>query len=541
MKITKSERIAIYFYYDEYGIVDEYALYFIKGLREIAGYVLVVVNGFITDESKEKLLKISDDLLIRPNEGYDAWAYKDAFNHIGWEQLEKYEEVVYCNSTVFGPIYPFEEMFGKMSENDDLDFWGISFHPDMESSSTCNPYGYIPEHVQHYFVVWRKRFTKAPELKKYWEELPPIRNYAETVGLHETVFTKYFQDLGFRWTTYVRYVLEEESSNYLLLYEPLKALEKYRCPVIKRKLFFLEDKYVTSNSIGERVRDTLDYLETYKLYDVDLIYRNIIRTTDQACFINAFGLWKVLPEKDETYGQKKDSELFSRAAVIYFCVDQEDQAFVRRLEKVLQDQVRIFRIVLEDYTEEGLKEVLFSIASQYDYVCTCNNKRFPEKQFHTSRRSAEEIEFRSVLASLTYVRNVLNAFQENQRVGLFMPMKPLIAEIAKGQDETDWTEIYKTAKRFKEKLDLRVILTRDAFPISGHGYFWFRGSVLRKFLERNLPSFVLTKEESLALTGLVPYAVQAEGLMPAYITTDQVVSYQLSSMNYYVKRGRDEK
>lgn len=280
------KRIGIYFYFDNDGVLDEYAIYYLKEFKKIIDYLVVVINGFLDEKSIIKARQISDDLIIRNNVGFDVLAYKYAFNKIGWDRLSEYDELVYCNSTVFGPIYPFKNMFDKMSANVNLDFWGITSHPEYRSGeeykigydilSQNNPYGYLPEHIQHYFVVYRKKFVLTNDLRNFWETIDNINTYVDSVSKFETVFTKYFEDKGYIWDTYIHFNSKEEGTKYLLLNKPDVAAIKYKVPIIKRKVFYI-DKIHSDNKICERVSDLMLYLIKNKLYDINLITKNIER------------------------------------------------------------------------------------------------------------------------------------------------------------------------------------------------------------------------------------------------------------------------
>lgn len=108
------KRAGIYFFFDKDGIVDRYVPYFITGLHEVVDYIVVVVNGRLTAEGRKTLAEAADDLIVRENRGFDAWAYKEAIEYIGWDELREFDELVIANSTIYGPLYPFQEAFDRM-------------------------------------------------------------------------------------------------------------------------------------------------------------------------------------------------------------------------------------------------------------------------------------------------------------------------------------------------------------------------------------------------------------------------------------------
>ena len=86
----------------------------------------------------------------------------------------------------------------------DLDFWGITkFHRVEHDPFGHSPYPYLPEHIQSHFHAYRKSLHTSQAFRDYWDNIPPINDYYDSVGLHESLFTKRFADKGFKWDVYV--------------------------------------------------------------------------------------------------------------------------------------------------------------------------------------------------------------------------------------------------------------------------------------------------------------------------------------------------
>ena len=540
LNINSHQRVAVYFFYDLYGKADGYVYTFLNGLKEIADRVVVVINGSLEEASEAKMREITDEIIIRENTGYDVYAYKAAFEYIGWEELQKYEEVVYCNSTVFGPIYPFKEMFDKMSEQEELDFWGITSHPVLMTADTLNPLGYIPEHIQHYFVVYRKKFTASEDLKLYWDTLPPITSYDETVGLHETVFTRHFSDLGYKWDTYVKYDPEQEGTQYVLMYDPLKAAEKFRSPVIKRKLFFLENIFVTSNSIGEKVTALLGFLEKNALYDTDLIYENIIRCCNQKDFIDNFGFWYVLPE-NYVVPSSEEHEALSQAAVIMIVTDGNDDLREKLMLK-LPEGIKTSVLYADGGDQSSIRHMMDEIreiSGQYKYICIWNDRKMPEAMYNIVQSSKREVEECSLLATPEYIQNVIDLFHRNKWLGVLMPHRPETGGDAQGIPSA-WGAVYNAVNKLKNEVGLHVPVSRDAYPVSQYGYFWFRSDALLKLLSVQFDYSEWKGTDYQAYTCLVPYLIQNSGFAPGYVTSDSLAAHQFAVLTYYMKTNRHD-
>lgn len=126
------DRLVIYVFYEKNGEVRDYVTYCINGLKEVAKNILVVINSSINDDSLQKLKDLDVEILQRENIGFDFAAYKVGIEHIGYDKLKNYDELILTNNSYYGPIYPFSEMFNEMAKRE-CDFWGINRHPEVKN------------------------------------------------------------------------------------------------------------------------------------------------------------------------------------------------------------------------------------------------------------------------------------------------------------------------------------------------------------------------------------------------------------------------
>ena len=196
------KRYAVYVFYDKQGKADRYCDVFLKGIRSEVDFLQIIVNGDIDEDSLGRFNSIADNVKVRENKGYDVTAYKTGILMPGFRELCKYDEVIICNNTLYGPLYPLNEMFEKMNSMD-LDFWGLTnFHGvDFDPFGTIE-YGYLPKHIQSFFMSFRKSLVESKEFQSFWEAFPDVNGYEEAIGMFEATFTKKFEDYGFKWAVY---------------------------------------------------------------------------------------------------------------------------------------------------------------------------------------------------------------------------------------------------------------------------------------------------------------------------------------------------
>lgn len=277
METDKKRRLGVFVFYDAEGIVDEYVTVLLESLKPMIDRLLILVNGKITDESILKLQKYSSEVILRKNIGFDGGAYKDAFTiHLKDEDLSVWDEVIVFNDTFYAPIFPWEEVFTKMGENTEVDFWGLTKHPGgiVFSSRTK-----VEEHVQGYFVVFRKHILRDEAYLRFWEELSYPGSYEEAVLGYEVGLTNYFVNNGFKYCVYTDMCDEIVKTKYgdNPYFDNLYSITK------KNRIPILKIKSLSVRNYKQAIK-TLNFLEEKSTYDLELITTHMVRLIEESRF-----------------------------------------------------------------------------------------------------------------------------------------------------------------------------------------------------------------------------------------------------------------
>ncbi len=570
MKITdnKNNRLLIYFIYDKDGIADDYIIYMLNGLKKHVRDIRIVSNGMLENDSRKRLEKITPDILERENKGFDVWAYKEAMEISGYDRLLEYDEIILMNYTIMGPVYPFCEMFDSM-DNRDLDFWGITkFHEFKDG----NPFGegrydYLPEHIQSHFIAIRRSMVSSEEFREYWQNMKMIESYQDSVSSHESVFTKYFSDMGYKWQVYA------DSEDYReLTFQPIigaakRMISEKRCPVFKRRSFMQDYDIVINESCGQEAVMLYEYLDKKTDFDVNLLWDNLLRTENMADIKKNMQLNYVLPKSSYIEGA---SEAVMKTALIihiYFydlidyCAEyaksMPDYADIyvttdseEKKEKILESfgKLNCGKLSVKVIPNRGRDVSAFVIESKayimdYDLVCFMHDKKVGQLKPGSIGEGFSYKCFENMLASKHFVKNVIKTFKDNERMGMLMPAPPNHGDyyITLG---LEWGMNYEITKKLADKLELKVDISEKKEPVSPLGtMFWVRPEAMKKlfsygFSYEDMPEEPNNIDGTLlhAIERIYGYVVQDAGYYNGWLFSDDFSRLELTNLYHMLHR-----
>lgn len=562
-----NNRLVIYFFYDADGIVDDYNLVMLKDIMKSCRDLFVVSNGELSADGRGKFAQLTDQILERENKGFDVGAYQEALQTVGWEKLYTYDEVILMNYTIMGPVYPFAEMFEAMDARE-LDFWGITKYHEVK----VDPYGmikcgYLREHIQSHFIAVRKPMLTSGDFRDYWETMPVIKSYAESVAFHESYFTHHFAKKGFQWDVYVNTDDMKKFTEYPLLKAPAKLIAEKRCPIFKRRSFNHDYIDFVNTTIGEPTYELMEYLKNHTDFDTDLIWDNILRCCNQALIKECLQLNYILPSD-----MSKDiSDILQKRRVAlvmhlffedllddsyrYACsMPEEADVFItvgsQRMKELTEEKFRSMKnkctVLLTPNRGRDVGSVLVAVNPQileYDYVCFAHDKKVTQLKPECKGASWAYQCFESVLKSRDYVKNVIRTFEENPRLGLLTPAPPNHAEYFPTMGN-EWGANFENTKKLAKKLGIRVPMSQNLPPISALGcFFWYRPKAMKKLYDRNW-TYEDFPEEPMKITDgsilhaierLYSFAVQDAGYYPAWCFSDNVASMEVTNLYYMLR------
>ena len=277
----------VYFHFDPHHQVRDYVVAALSSLRPHADHILLVSNSPISEADRTRLETCCDEILQRPNEGLDAGAYRAGLEHLGWERLADFDELILTNHTYYAPLRPWEEVLARAANWGDISFWGMTEHAAMR------PHPFLaqrelPRHLQSHWIAVRRRLLTDPAFREYWEQMPPVTSYRDSIQWHESRFTGHFAELGHTWE--VAFPVDRYRSENPAI-EEAPALLADGCPLLKRRALFHDPLHQDRQAV---VGGELLEAAVAAGYSEDLILSDVVHTAAARDLIVNAGLTEVV-------------------------------------------------------------------------------------------------------------------------------------------------------------------------------------------------------------------------------------------------------
>ena len=559
------QRLGIYCFYDKYGHAASFIKTFLDDLMDNLDDLVVVVNGQLSDQARQLFSEYTKTIIVRENKGLDVAAYKQAILTLGWEKLESYDEVICLNDTVMGPVYPFREMFACMDRKD-VDFWGITAYAGETVDKEQ-----IPTHLQAYWHAYRRSLVSSPAFHEYWETMPLWKDYAEVTRKHEMTFTKHFTDLGFTWASYIDWRKYQGYSSYPLLYMPMQIVRDDRCPIFKRRSFFVDYSAYFDQTAGQPALDLYEYLRDHTDYDVDMIWDAILPSYDIDDIRKAMHLDYVLPSQainPQTHDRPRSAFIYH----VYFMDLLEDTChYIASLPEETdlyitstEDKIPQIREYMQQHgishqatfipvinRGRDVSALLVAacpvvLSGKYDVIGFAHDKKSSQNQ-ENGHHGTESQGFayklmENTLGSEAYVKNILTLFAENPRLGQVTPPPPYHALYFAHTIPHDWGANYEITKELLEdRLGIHVPLSPTKPTASAMGScYWFRVEALKPLFEYGWKYEDFLPEGQMGEDGTISHAIerangyicQSRGYYPAWVLSDRYARIEVDSLLY---------
>jgi rhamnosyltransferase len=551
LKSTKNKnRIAIFAFHDSQGVVDNSVLYLLEQAKPFFKKLLIVANGELAESGQEELTKITNDIIIRENKDFDAQDYKAGIEHLGWEEIETYDNLVFFNSSNFGPLYPLQEMLKSM-ESRNLDFWGVTKH---HGSEKFTPY------IEWHWVAIGKNMLRSADFKNYWRALPKIKNEKQLIEKHEAVFTKKFADKNFKWDVYANTDAMAEYSERPSLYLPFELIKNYHSPFIQKKCFAHDYYQVITRSLGRNTRLAFGYIKDHTEYDSDIIWDTILRLYNYADVKNNLHLNYVLPS-DIVREPKNPVKITKKIALVIHIhfIDLVDYCF--EYAKSMPEYTDVYITtnseekktqILEKFSKLKCKKLKVTLApnrgrdvgpflvenrnslKNYDLVCYVHDKKSGDKPMSIG----QDFSYRcwdNLLKNDILVKNIIQTFANNPRLGMLFA--PPIYHGSGITILTPWTVNFEITKNLANEIGVKVPMNKNQLIAPLGTMFWFRPKSIDALMNKNwqytdFPEEPVPNDGTImhAVERIFPLVAQHNGYYSSWIISEEFAKTELENI-----------
>lgn len=544
-------RVIFYLFYDAQGIVDDYVTYKLRALREFADHIFVVSNSKLTAESRQLLEGVADTVWARENVGFDVWAYKEAMETFGRQRLAAFDELILMNYTFFAPIHPFGETFKAMDGRTDIDFWGLTAHKSLASNPVPGSVGMLPLHIQSHWIAVRKSMFTSIEFARYWDGMPPIISYHDSILQHEAKFTQHFSDRGFRYV--VAFDPDRYPSDHPM-HENVTLMLQDGCPILKRRLFFNDPTYHERQAIlGRRVIELVERTD----YPVDLIWRNVVRSAEPRALYTNMSMLSVIPDADQGQLPGPPLRICVLAHIFYEDMTDEMMGWIERIpvgydlvvttntpekKAAIEADLKKYRLRSLDVrvvgSNRGRAESAFIIdcrdvltSGDYDLILKVHSKKSPKdgyNQAHLFKQHTVD----NLLSSPGYIAAILQKFAVQPSLGMVFPPVVNIGFPTLGHS---WFTNRHVAHELAA--DLGIHTTFDEYtPIAAHGgMFWARPETLAKLAQHEFRYADFGVDDESYADGMLSHVLErlyGYTVMDSGHTVECVINTDWASINY---------
>lgn len=564
-------RLGIFVFFDGQGIVDDYEVELLRSFRKNLTKLVVISNCEVCPQGIETLKENCDELYFRENQGLDAAAFKAGMvKFCGWDQVCSYDEVCLINDTFFGPIHSFDEMFREMDSRD-LDFWGMSAGYRQVDGWNMSKYGYIPDHIQTFFVAFRQNMVKSQAFQDYWNGYDDAgkTSFKDVVAGHEMIMTRHFQDLGFKWGIYAdseRYRSAYEDENFnIYFYRSHEMMENMKFPVFKKKVLSSDMAELLYMSDLEDAADAMDYIENQTDYDSNLIWDNVLRVYNVTDLYHSLHLNYVLPSVPAQMPQGQKAALVFQVTNPFFA-----EPFAQRAQ-VLSQSLPVYLIPEGDEIRAMVQQVLpensqvkllqstgqttamggfllgcRKLAETYEFLGFIHDEQNQNHYPTTVPESTVYGYLQNLANDRDYISQVLSCLQQHPRLGVLGSPCP-VHHYGFENILDAWGSYFPAVESWIKEQGISCKLSKDKQPIMNTGTFWCRTAALRGLWQQNWKAgdfqpdgISLESKTDEVLKRVLPYAAQAAGYYSGIVmhtnyasmrvTNQEIMLHELSSM-----------
>lgn len=238
------KRICLFAGYHPQGKIADYVVYYIKALAELAD-VYYWADCPVESGELAKLSPYVKGAWAARHGKYDFGSWQEIVRKIGWEKLAEYDRCIFCNDSVFAPLFPLAPIFERAEKDSSLDAWALNaFEKDYFGS---------------FFFVFNRRIMVSERAKAFFESVVPQPDVQGVIDNYEKKLPEMLRAGHFSYK-----VFSNASGN---LFNEWKDYIRAGMPVLKIRVF---TRSRMSFAEAQFLPNWRKFLQTHTSYPVEL-------------------------------------------------------------------------------------------------------------------------------------------------------------------------------------------------------------------------------------------------------------------------------
>lgn len=182
------KRLCLFAAYSGIGRVEDYAIYYVKAMSELAD-VYYMADCSMNKDELDKLQPYVKDAVGFRHGKYDFGSWQELINKLGYDKISEYDELILCNDSCFGPLCDLAPFFDAAGKDKDCDFWAFTYNYMQEPNTW---------HLQSYFLVFKKQVVHSKAFKEFMSTIKAEASALDVIVKYESALTPILEDAGFQ-------------------------------------------------------------------------------------------------------------------------------------------------------------------------------------------------------------------------------------------------------------------------------------------------------------------------------------------------------
>ena len=181
----QSRTLVLFAHFDPQDVIDPYVVYYLEALHRLGATIIFVSTSSLTLDSVTPIQGLCAGIYTRQNRTLGDGSWHTAWRIMsdrGWS-LDQFDRIVLANDSVYGPLFPLEEMWETFH---DADMYGA-----IESTLKA-------PHLQSFFLVWDLNSRTRRFLNDFWNGFQYIDNKNMIIDKYEVGLSKRARAAGLR-------------------------------------------------------------------------------------------------------------------------------------------------------------------------------------------------------------------------------------------------------------------------------------------------------------------------------------------------------